>query len=250
MKPDVGVAAEPLVRIQGLHKWYGAFHVLQDIDLELRPGERLALLGGAGSGKSLVLRCINRLEDYQQGRIVVDGQESNRDPRRIGAIRRIVGMVFPGAHLFPHLTLAQNCALAPVAVLKVSPRDAEAMTRQRLADLGLGEQADELPGRLTAGQRQRAAIARALCMNPKVLLLDEPTAGLDAEEAEVLMTCVARLGQGGLPLICATHDPRFAQRVADRVLVMAHGALVDEEAPRALSRAPGEETSGLSWRRF
>src|SRR6202040_2867092 len=212
--------AETAVEIIALNKWFGEFHVLRDIDLKVARGERIVICGPSGSGKSTLLRCINHLEDWQSGRIVVDGIELNDDPKQIVAVRRDVGMVFQQFNLFPHLTILENCTLAPIWVRKMPKREAEELAMRLLTRVKIPEQAGKYPGQLSGGQQQRVAIARALCMNPKIMLCDEPTSALDPEMVKEVLDTMTGLAQDGMTMIVVTHEMGFAREIADRVVFM------------------------------
>ena len=221
-----------MIRITGLHKWYGAFHALKDIDLTVSEGERVVICGPSGSGKSTLIRCINRLEQHQQGSISVDGTELTRDVRDIERVRSEVGMVFQHFNLFPHLTVLENCTLAPLWVRKMPAADAEALAREYLERVHIPEQAHKYPGQLSGGQQQRVAIARALCMEPKVMLFDEPTSALDPEMIKEVLDTMIELAESGMTMLVVSHEMGFARRVADRVIFM-DGAEIIEDAPPA-----------------
>ena len=228
----------PHIDIQGVNKWFGELHVLREITLSVARGERIVVCGPSGSGKSTLIRCINRLETPQSGRIVVNGIEVTRDGRRIDEVRREVGMVFQQFNLFPHLTILDNCTLAPVWVKKLSKQEAGGLAMHYLQRVGIPEQAHKYPAQLSGGQQQRAAIARSLCMNPKIVLFDEPTSSLDPEAVgEVLDTMVA-LADEGMTMVCVTHEMGFARRVANRVVFMDAGEIVEVGAPDAFFDAP------------
>src|SRR5215471_13426064 len=232
-----GTRTEPLpdiaVEVIGLNKWYGEFHVLRDINLKVARGERIVICGPSGGGKSTLLRCINRLEDWQQGRIVVDGIELTEDPKQIVAVRRDVGMVFQHFNLFPHLTVLENCTLAPIWVRHMPKKDAEALAMRYLARVKIPDQAGKYPARLSGGQQQRVAIARALCMNPNIMLFDEPTSALDPEMVKEVLDTMIGLATDGMTMICVTHEMGFARQVADRVIFMADGRIIEEAEPEA-----------------
>ncbi|MBD9489492.1 amino acid ABC transporter ATP-binding protein [Ensifer sp. ENS11] len=234
-----------MIRLSGVGKWYGQFQVLRDIDLDVRRGERIVICGPSGSGKSTVIRCINRLEEHQRGAIVVDGLELTNDVNNIDEIRKEVGMVFQHFNLFPHLTILQNCTLAPIWVRKMRKSDAEEVAMHYLERVKIPEQAHKYPGQLSGGQQQRVAIARALCMNPKIMLFDEPTSALDPEMVkEVLDTMVSLAGEG-MTMMCVTHEMGFARQVADRVIFMDAGQIVETNAPDQFFRNPQHERSKL-----
>ena len=234
------VSPEGIIQMQGVNKWYGQFHVLKDINLNVKQGERIVLCGPSGSGKSTTIRCLNRLEEHQQGRIVVDGVELTNDLKQIEAIRREVGMVFQHFNLFPHLTILQNCTLAPMWVRKMPRRQAEEVAMHYLERVRIPEQAHKFPGQLSGGQQQRVAIARALCMKPKIMLFDEPTSALDPEMVKEVLDTMIGLAEG-MTMICVTHEMGFARQVANRVIFMASGAIVEEAPPEEFFRNPRHE---------
>ncbi len=223
--------AEVAVEVVGLHKWYGDFHVLRDINLKFARGERIVICGPSGGGKSTLLRCINRLEDWQRGSIIVDGVELTEDPKRILAVRRDVGMVFQQFNLFPHLTVLENCTLAPIWVRHMPQGEAEALAMTYLARVKIPEQADKYPARLSGGQQQRVAIARALCMNPNIMLFDEPTSALDPEMVKEVLDTMVELASDGITMLVVSHEMGFARQVADRVILMDDGQIVEINAP-------------------
>ncbi|MBD9425215.1 amino acid ABC transporter ATP-binding protein [Pseudomonas sp. PDM15] len=238
-------AAEPIIQLQGVNKWYGQFHVLKDINLNVQQGERIVLCGPSGSGKSTTIRCINRLEEHQQGRIVVDGTELTSDIKHIEAIRSEVGMVFQHFNLFPHLTVLQNCTLAPMWVRKMPKRKAEEIAMHFLERVRIPEQAHKYPGQLSGGQQQRVAIARALCMKPKIMLFDEPTSALDPEMVKEVLDTMVGLAQDGMTMLCVTHEMGFARTVADRVIFMDRGEIVEQNEPNAFFDNPQNERTKL-----
>jgi general L-amino acid transport system ATP-binding protein len=226
------------IQLIGLNKWFGDFHVLRDIDLEVARGEKIVVCGPSGSGKSTMIRCINRLEEHQQGRVVVNGVELTNDLKRIDEVRREVGMVFQHFNLFPHLTILENCTLAPIWVKKTPKKEAEASAMLFLERVRIPEQARKYPGQLSGGQQQRVAIARALCMTPKIMLFDEPTSSLDPEMVkEVLDTMVSLAGEG-MTMVVVTHEMGFARQVADRVIFMDEGEIVEIAAPQEFFANP------------
>ena len=233
--------AETAVEIIALNKWFGEFHVLRDIDLKVARGERIVICGPSGSGKSTLLRCINHLEDWQSGRIVVDGIELNDDPKQIVAVRRDVGMVFQQFNLFPHLTVLENCTLAPIWVRKMPKRDAEALAMKYLERVKIPEQAQKYPARLSGGQQQRVAIARALCMKPSIMLFDEPTSALDPEMVKEVLDVMVRLAEEGMTMICVTHEMSFARTVADTMVFMDRGEIVERGPPGPFFESPQSE---------
>ena len=225
--------AETAVEIVGVHKWYGSFHVLRDINLKVARGERIVICGPSGSGKSTLVRCINRLEDWQRGRIIVDGIELTEDPKRILAVRRDVGMVFQQFNLFPHLTVLENCTLAPIWVRGMPKPEAEALAMKYLARVKIPDQAGKYPSRLSGGQQQRVAIARALCMNPNIMLFDEPTSALDPEMVKEVLDTMAELAADGITMLVVSHEMGFARQVADRVILMDEGQIVEINEPQS-----------------
>ena len=237
--------AEPMILLQGVNKWYGQFHVLKDINLSVQPGERIVLCGPSGSGKSTTIRCINRLEEHQQGRIVVDGTELTSDLKHIEAIRREVGMVFQHFNLFPHLTVLQNCTLAPMWVRKMPKRQAEEIAMHFLERVRIPEQAHKFPGQLSGGQQQRVAIARALCMKPKIMLFDEPTSALDPEMVKEVLDTMVSLAEDGMTMLCVTHEMGFARTVANRVIFMDKGEIVEQGEPNSFFSNPQNERTKL-----
>src|SRR5213080_1259495 len=220
------------VEITGMHKWYGEFHVLRDINLKVLRGERIVICGPSGSGKSTMIRCINRLEEHQQGRIIVDGVELTNDVKKVDEIRREVGMVFQHFNLFPHLTVLENLTLAPIWVRKTPKAEAEATAMEYLKRVRIPEQATKYPGQLSGGQQQRVAIARALCMKPQVMLFDEPTSALDPEMVKEVLDVMVGLAREGMTMICVTHEMGFARAVADFVVFMDKGEIVEQAPPK------------------
>ena len=225
------MTANPIVSIAGLNKWYGDFHVLRDIDLDVAKGERIVICGPSGSGKSTLIRCINALEEFQEGRIVVDGIELGPNLRRVDEVRREVGMVFQSFNLFPHLTVLENCTLAPIWVRHVPRKDAEAAAMKYLERVKIPQQAHKFPGQLSGGQQQRVAIARALTMNPKVMLFDEPTSALDPEMVKEVLDTMVDLAQEGMTMLVVTHEMGFAREVADRIVFMDDGQIIEANTP-------------------
>jgi general L-amino acid transport system ATP-binding protein len=226
------------VKMVGVNKWFGQFHVLRDINLEVGKGERIVICGPSGSGKSTLIRCINRLEEHQQGDIVVDGIPLTTNLKNIDDVRREVGMVFQQFNLFPHLTVLENCTLAPLWVRKTPKAEAEANAMTFLTRVKIPEQALKYPGQLSGGQQQRVAIARALCMNPKVMLFDEPTSALDPEMIKEVLDVMVDLAEGGMTMLCVTHEMAFARQVADRVIFMDQGQIVEQNEPEAFFNNP------------
>ncbi|HEX6958379.1 MAG TPA: amino acid ABC transporter ATP-binding protein [Ferrovibrio sp.] len=238
--------AEPIIQMQKVNKWYGEFHVLRNINLDVGRGERIVICGPSGSGKSTMIRCINRLEEHQQGRIVVEGTELTNDLKNIEAIRRDVGMVFQHFNLFPHLTVLENLTLGPIWVLKRPKAEAEATAMKYLERVRIPEQAKKYPGQLSGGQQQRVAIARSLCMNPKIMLFDEPTSALDPEMVkEVLDVMIELAEEGGMTMLCVTHEMGFAKAVAHRVIFMDRGEIVEQNKPDEFFANPQNERTKL-----
>jgi general L-amino acid transport system ATP-binding protein len=239
--PTLGAAIE----MRGVHKWYGSFHALRNIDLTVARGERIVICGPSGSGKSTLIRCVNRLEEHQRGTIRVDGIELTPDAKRIETVRREVGMVFQSFNLFPHLTVLENCTLAPIWVKKIPKRDAEDLAMQFLARVRIPEQAAKYTSQLSGGQQQRVAIARALCMSPKIMLFDEPTSALDPETIKEVLDTMTSLAEDGMTMVVVTHEMGFARRVADRVVFMDNGEIVEINAPEPFFAEPQHERTKL-----
>jgi general L-amino acid transport system ATP-binding protein len=231
----------PAIAMIGVHKWYGEFHVLRNINLDVARSERIVVCGPSGSGKSTLIRCINRLEEHQRGQIIVDGVELTSNLKSIDEVRREVGMVFQQFNLFPHLTILENCTLAPIWVRKTPRREAEALAMKFLTRVKIPEQAGKYPGQLSGGQQQRVAIARALCMNPKIMLFDEPTSALDPEMVKEVLDTMTSLAQDGMTMIVVTHEMAFARKVADRVVFMDAGEIVEINAPAEFFEHPRHE---------
>ncbi|MBQ1763745.1 MAG: amino acid ABC transporter ATP-binding protein [Aquincola sp.] len=227
-----------MIRIENVNKWYGQFQVLTGIDLQVRAGERIVICGPSGSGKSTLIRCINRLETVQQGRIVVDGIDLTANARNVDAVRREVGMVFQQFNLFPHLTVLQNCTLAPMSTRGVPQAQAEATAMKYLERVRIPEQANKYPAQLSGGQQQRVASARALCMTPKIMLFDEPTSALDPEMVKEVLDTMIGLAEDGMTMLCVTHEMGFARSVADRVIFMADGRILEQAPPQQFFSAP------------
>ncbi|MGE0258113.1 MAG: amino acid ABC transporter ATP-binding protein [Alphaproteobacteria bacterium] len=238
-------AARPIIEMRHVHKWFGAFHVLKDINLEVGRGERVVICGPSGSGKSTMIRCINRLEEHQQGEIIVAGIELTRDLKNIEAIRREVGMVFQQFNLFPHLTVLDNLTLAPVWVRNMPKKEAEELARTYLERVRIPEQADKYPGQLSGGQQQRVAIARALCMKPEIMLFDEPTSALDPEMIKEVLDVMIELAEEGMTMVCVTHEMGFARTVADTMVFMDRGEIVERAAPPEFFANPKSERTRL-----
>jgi general L-amino acid transport system ATP-binding protein len=225
------MTANSIVSIAGLNKWFGDFHVLRDINLDVGKGERIVICGPSGSGKSTLIRCINALEEFQEGRIVVDDIELGPSLRRVDDVRREVGMVFQSFNLFPHLTVLENCTLAPIWVRHLPKKDAEAAAMKYLERVKIPQQALKFPGQLSGGQQQRVAIARALTMNPKVMLFDEPTSALDPEMVKEVLDTMVDLAHEGMTMLVVTHEMGFAREVADRIIFMDAGQIIEANAP-------------------
>ncbi len=233
------------IKIDGLNKWYGAFHVLRDINLNVAEGERIVICGPSGSGKSTLIRCINRLEEHQEGQIVVDGTHLTNDLKNIDAVRREVGMVFQSFNLFPHLTVLENCTLAPIWVRKTPKAEAEAVAMEYLERVKIPDQASKFPGQLSGGQQQRVAIARALCMKPKIMLFDEPTSALDPEMIKEVLDVMVDLANTGMTMLVVTHEMGFAAQVADRVIFMDEGQIVEQNNPDDFFNNPQSDRTKL-----
>jgi general L-amino acid transport system ATP-binding protein len=225
------MTSDSIVSIVGLNKWYGNFHVLRDINLEVARGERIVICGPSGSGKSTLIRCINALEEFQEGRIVVDGIELGPNLQRVDDVRREVGMVFQSFNLFPHLTVLDNCTLAPIWVRNIPKKDAEAAAMKYLERVKIPQQANKYPGQLSGGQQQRVAIARALTMNPKVMLFDEPTSALDPEMVKEVLDTMVDLAREGMTMLVVTHEMGFAREVANRIVFMDAGQIIEANTP-------------------
>jgi general L-amino acid transport system ATP-binding protein len=235
----------PIIEITGLHKWFGEFHVLNDINLTVQAGERIVVCGPSGSGKSTLIRCINRLEEHQRGRILVDGIELTNDIKNIEKVRAEVGMVFQHFNLFPHLTVLDNLTLGPIWVRKTPKKEAEAAALAYLEKVHIAEQAEKFPGQLSGGQQQRVAIARSLCMKPKVMLFDEPTSALDPEMVKEVLDVMISLAEEGMTMLVVTHEMGFAKSVAHRVMFMDFGQIVEENTPEAFFENPRHERTRL-----
>jgi general L-amino acid transport system ATP-binding protein len=233
------------VEIVGMNKWYGDFHVLRDINLNVKGGERIVICGPSGSGKSTMIRCINRLEEHQTGRLIVDGVELTNDLKKIDEVRRDVGMVFQHFNLFPHLTVLENCTLAPIWVRKIPKKDAEEIAMHYLTRVKIPNQAGKYPGQLSGGQQQRVAIARALCMSPKIMLFDEPTSALDPEMVKEVLDTMVGLAEDGMTMLVVTHEMGFARQVADRVIFMDAGQIVEMNEPNEFFTHPQHERTKL-----
>ena len=237
--------SDPIIRIAELNKWFGSFHVLRDIDLEVAARERIVICGPSGSGKSTLIRCINRLEEHQRGSIVVDGTELTHDLKNIDAIRREVGMVFQQFNLFPHLTVLENCTLAPIWVRKTPRAEAERIAMEYLERVRIPDQAGKYPGQLSGGQQQRVAIARSLCMRPKIMLFDEPTSALDPEMIKEVLDVMVDLAESGMTMLVVTHEMGFASQVADQVIFMDAGQIVEQNTPDEFFGNPRSDRTKL-----
>jgi general L-amino acid transport system ATP-binding protein len=242
---DQASADAPTIEIDGLNKWYGSFHVLRDINLSVAERERIVICGPSGSGKSTLIRCINRLEEHQEGVILVDGTRLTNDLKNIDAVRREVGMVFQSFNLFPHLTVLENCTLAPIWVRKTPKAEAEAVAMEYLERVKIPEQALKFPGQLSGGQQQRVAIARSLCMKPKIMLFDEPTSALDPEMIKEVLDVMVDLADTGMTMLVVTHEMGFASQVADRVIFMDDGQIVEQNNPDEFFNNPQSDRTKL-----
>jgi len=238
------------VKMIGVHKWYGDFHALKDINLEVSRGERIVICGPSGSGKSTLIRCINRLEEHQRGRIFVDGVEVTPDTKNIDEVRREVGMVFQQFNLFPHLTVLENCTLAPIWVRHMPKKAADDLAKRYLERVRIPEQAHKYPGQLSGGQQQRVAIARALCMNPKIMLFDEPTSALDPEMVKEVLDAMVELARDGMTMVVVSHEMGFAREVASRMVFMDEGQIVELNEPEPFFAHPRHERTKLFLRQI
>jgi general L-amino acid transport system ATP-binding protein len=232
------ISDEIAIQIQNMNKWFGSFHVLRDIDLTVNRGERIVVCGPSGSGKSTLIRCINALEEHQKGQIIVDGTELTSDLKNIDKIRSEVGMCFQHFNLFPHLSILENCTLAPIWVRNTPKKEAEEVAMHFLEKVKIPEQADKYPGQLSGGQQQRVAIARSLCMKPRIMLFDEPTSALDPEMIKKVLDTMIELAEEGMTMICVTHEMGFARQVANRVIFMDQGQIVEQNAPEPFFNDP------------
>ena len=239
------MTAKPIVDIEGLNKWYGDFHVLRDINLDVGKGERIVICGPSGSGKSTLIRCINALEEFQEGEIIVDGIELGPNLKRVDEVRREVGMVFQSFNLFPHLTVLENCTLAPIWVRNIPKKDAEAAAIKSLERVKIPHQANKYPGQMSGGQQQRVAIARALTMNPKVMLFDEPTSALDPEMVKEVLDTMVDLAKEGMTMLVVTHEMGFAKEVANRIVFMDAGQIIESNTPANFFANPQHARSKL-----
>ena len=244
-RSQMKVSDEIAIEITGMNKWYGTFHVLRDINLTVNRGERIVVCGPSGSGKSTLIRCINALEEHQKGQITVDGTKLSTDLKNIDKVRSEVGMVFQHFNLFPHLTILENCTLAPIWVRKVPKREAEETAMYFLEKVKIPEQALKYPGQLSGGQQQRVAIARSLCMKPRIMLFYEPTSALDPEMIKEVLDTMIALAEEGMTMICVTHEMGFAQAVANRVIFMDQGQIIEQNEPKAFFNDPQNERTKL-----
>jgi general L-amino acid transport system ATP-binding protein len=244
-RSQMKVSDELAVQIVGMNKWYGEFHVLKDINLTVNKGERIVICGPSGSGKSTMIRCINRLEEHQKGRIIVNGIELTSDLKKIDEVRREVGMVFQHFNLFPHLTILENCTLAPIWVRKTPKKEAEEIAMHYLERVKIPEQAHKFPGQLSGGQQQRVAIARSLCMKPAIMLFDEPTSALDPEMIKEVLDTMIGLAEEGMTMLCVTHEMGFARQVANRVIFMDRGQIVEQNEPEEFFNNPRSDRTKL-----
>ena len=237
--------SEPIIKIEGMNKWFGDFQVLKDIDLSVEKNKKIVVCGPSGSGKSTLIRCINRLEEHQKGTIIVDGTELTENTKNIEAIRAEVGMVFQQFNLFPHLSILDNCTLAPVWVKKMPKKDAEELAMKQLEQVQIADQAKKFPGQLSGGQQQRCAIARALCMEPKIMLFDEPTSALDPEMIKEVLDAMVNLAKAGMTMIVVTHEMGFAKEVADEVIFMDEGMIVEKAETKEFFANPKNDRTKL-----
>ena len=244
-RPGMQISDEVAIEIRNMNKWFGTFHVLRDIDLTVYRGERIVICGPSGSGKSTLIRCINALEEHQKGSITVDGTLLSSDIKNIDTVRSEVGMVFQHFNLFPHLTIIENCTLAPIWVRKVPKREAEETAMHFLEKVKIPEQAHKYPGQLSGGQQQRVAIARSLCMRPRIMLFDEPTSALDPEMIKEVLDTMIELAEEGMTMLCVTHEMGFAQAVANRVIFMDQGQIVEQNEPREFFNNPQSDRTKL-----
>ncbi len=237
--------SDVIIHMNGVNKWFGDFHVLKDINLSVHSQERIVICGPSGSGKSTLIRCINRLEEHQEGDIIVDGVTMDKNLKNIDRIRSEVGMVFQSFNLFPHLTVLQNCTLAPIWVRKMPKSEAEEIGMQYLERVRIPEQADKYPGQLSGGQQQRVAIARALCMSPRIMLFDEPTSALDPEMISEVLDTMVQLAESGMTMLCVTHEMGFAKKIADRVIFMDGGEIIEQNTPHEFFENPQSDRTKL-----
>ena len=234
-----------IINIENVNKWFGDFQVLKDINLEVQPKQKIVVCGPSGSGKSTLIRCINRLEEHQEGKIIVDGTELSENTKNIEQIRAEVGMVFQQFNLFPHLSILDNCTLAPIWVKKMPKKQAEELAMQQLEQVQIADQAHKFPGQLSGGQQQRSAIARALCMQPKIMLFDEPTSALDPEMIKEVLDAMVNLAKGGMTMIVVTHEMVFAKEVADEVIFMDEGMIVEKNTTKEFFANPKSDRTKL-----
>ena len=234
-----------IINIENVNKWFGDFQVLKDINLEVQPKQKIVVCGPSGSGKSTLIRCINRLEEHQEGKIIVDGTELSENTKNIEQIRAEVGMVFQQFNLFPHLSILDNCTLAPIWVKKMPKKQAEELAMQQLEQVQIADQAHKFPGQLSGGQQQRSAIARALCMKPKIMLFDEPTSALDPEMIKEVLDAMVNLAKGGMTMIVVTHEMGFAKEVADEVIFMDEGMIVEKQPTKSFFANPKSDRTKL-----
>ncbi len=244
-KPDLSASEGVAIQCIGMNKWYGDFHVLRDINLTVNKGERIVICGPSGSGKSTLIRCMNRLEEHQEGQIIVDSIELSNDIKKIDEVRREVGMVFQHFNLFPHLTIMENCTLAPIWVRKMPKAEAQDVAMSFLERVKIPEQANKYPGQLSGGQQQRVAIARSLCMNPRIMLFDEPTSALDPEMIKEVLEVMVDLAQTGMTMLCVTHEMGFARQVANRVIFMDEGQIIEQNEPGEFFDNPQSDRTKL-----
>ncbi|WP_421700873.1 amino acid ABC transporter ATP-binding protein [Aliiroseovarius sp.] len=244
-RSKMSVSDEVAIEINGMNKWCGNFHVLRDINLTVNQGERIVIAGPSGSGKSTLIRCINRLEEHQEGQIIVDGTELTSDLKNVDKVRSEVGMVFQHFNLFPHLTILENCTLAPIWVRKTPRKEAEETAMHFLEKVKIPEQANKYPGQLSGGQQQRVAIARSLCMMPRIMLFDEPTSALDPEMIKEVLETMVELAEEGMTMLCVTHEMGFAKEVANRVIFMDAGQIVEQNEPEEFFNNPQSERTKL-----
>ena len=237
--------SDSIIKIEGMNKWFGDFQVLKDIDLEVEKNKKIVVCGPSGSGKSTLIRCINRLEEHQKGTIIVDGTELTENTKNIEAIRAEVGMVFQQFNLFPHLSILDNCTLAPIWVKKMPKKDAEVLAMKQLEQVQIADQAQKFPGQLSGGQQQRCAIARALCMEPKIMLFDEPTSALDPEMIKEVLDAMVNLAKAGMTMIVVTHEMGFAKEVADEVIFMDEGMIVEKADTKEFFANPKSDRTKL-----
>jgi general L-amino acid transport system ATP-binding protein len=242
---DAGSVTDVAIEMIDVNKWFGSFHALNDINLKVMKGERIVICGRSGSGKSTMIRCINRLEQHEKGRLVVDGIELTGDIKRIDEVRREVGMVFQHFNLFPHMTILENCMLAPIQVRKLPRAQAQSTAMRYLERVKIPEQAGKYPGQLSGGQQQRVAIARSLCMNPRIMLFDEPTSALDPETIKEVLDVMVDVAEDGMTMLVVTHEMGFARRVADRILFMDAGRIVEQNEAQAFFEHPRHERTKL-----